>query len=48
VSQNAHQYALHGAVMTADGRQDVHAQVPDAFQATVRYMASLLGERQPR
>jgi hypothetical protein len=43
VSQNPQQYALHGAVMTAAGRQDVHARAPDAFAATVRYMASLLG-----
>lgn len=50
VSQNPHQYALHGAVMTAAGRQDRHARVPDAFAATVRYMASLLpaGPRPPR
>ncbi|MBE8519400.1 DUF4417 domain-containing protein [Amycolatopsis sp. H6(2020)] len=45
ISQNPVQYALHGAVMTAEGRQDVHARVPDAFAATVRYMASLLPHR---
>ncbi|OIV37003.1 hypothetical protein BIV57_13525 [Mangrovactinospora gilvigrisea] len=45
VSQNAHQYALHGAVMTPDGREDIHARIPDAFAATVRYMASLLPAR---
>ncbi|GAA3243675.1 hypothetical protein [Actinocorallia longicatena] len=45
VSQNPYQYALHGAVMMAGGRQDVHAEKADAFAATVRYMASLLEER---
>jgi hypothetical protein len=43
ISQNPQQYAMHGAVMTGGGRQDVHARTPDAFAATVRYMASLLG-----
>lgn len=42
VSQNPHQFALHGAVMTGHGRRDVHARPADAFTATVRYMASLL------
>ncbi len=42
ISQNPHQYALHGAVMGPHGRQDRHARVPDAFAATVRYMSSLL------
>jgi hypothetical protein len=42
VSQNPMQYALHGAVMTPDGRKDLHARSADAFAATVRYMASLL------
>ncbi|GLY38981.1 hypothetical protein Amsp01_050050 [Amycolatopsis sp. NBRC 101858] len=41
ISQNPAQYALHGAVMTAEGRQDVHARIPDAFARSVRYMASL-------
>lgn len=45
ISQNPHQYALHGAIMTADGRQDVHARPADAFAATVRYMAGLLPTR---
>lgn len=27
--------------MTAVGRQDVHARIPDAFAHSVRYMASL-------
>ena len=45
VSQNAYQYALHGAIMTAQGRQDVHARAADAFATTVRYMASLLPDR---
>lgn len=42
VSQNPIQYARHGAVMTAAGRADVHADVADAFAANVRYYASLL------
>jgi Domain of unknown function (DUF4417) len=45
ISQNPHQYALHGAVMTAHGREDVHARPEDAFAATVQYMASLLPAR---
>ncbi|MGW1162573.1 DUF4417 domain-containing protein [Streptomyces sp. NPDC002519] len=45
ISQNPHQYALHGAVMTANGREDVHARSEDAFAATVRYMSSLLPAR---
>jgi hypothetical protein len=45
ISQNAHQYALHGAVMGPGGREDRHARVADAFGATVRYMAALLPER---
>lgn len=43
VSQNPIQYARHGAVMTSEGRQDLRAAVPEAFAATVRYYASLLG-----
>jgi len=42
VSQNPAQYALHGAVMTAHGREDRHARAADAFAASVRYMASTL------
>lgn len=42
ISQNPAQYALHGAVMTPAGRDDRHARIPDAFAASVRYMASLL------
>jgi len=45
ISQNAHQYALHGAVMTANGREDIHARTEDAFASTVQYMASLLPPR---
>lgn len=45
VSQNPHQYALHGAIMTAAGREDIHARPGDAFAATVRFMASLLPTR---
>lgn len=48
ISQNAHQYALHGAVMGPAGREDRHARIPDAFAATVRYMASLLPDRTGR
>jgi hypothetical protein len=42
VSQNPAQYALHGAVMTATGRLDIHARVPDAFAASTRYIAGLM------
>ena len=42
VSQNAIQYARHGAVMTAEGRQDVHAHIGDAFRANVRFYADQL------
>ncbi len=45
VSQNPAQYALHGAVMTDDGRRDLHARTTDAFAQSVRYMASLLSRR---
>jgi hypothetical protein len=45
ISQNAYRYAMHGAVMTAGGRQDIHARAADAFAATVRYMAGLLPDR---
>jgi len=48
VSQNPYQYALHGAVMGPHGRQDIHARTPDAFAATVEYMAGLLPERSGR
>lgn len=48
ISQNAHQYALHGAVMGPNGREDRHARIPDAFRATVQYMASLLPARRPQ
>ncbi|MFI7114949.1 hypothetical protein [Amycolatopsis sp. NPDC049868] len=44
VSQNPAQYALHGAVMTSEGRKDMHARIPDAFASSVRYLASLLPE----
>lgn len=48
VSQNPVQYARHGAVMTAEGRRDIHAEAADAFAASVRYYASLLpGGRNP-
>jgi hypothetical protein len=42
ISQNPIQYARHGAVMTADGRRDVHAKVADAFAANVRFYSGLL------
>ncbi|RZU46659.1 uncharacterized protein DUF4417 [Krasilnikovia cinnamomea] len=48
VSQNPHQFALHGAVMTAGGRQDLHARPVDAFTASVTYMASLLDTAEAR
>lgn len=41
VSQNAIQYARNGAVMTANGRQDLRAETPVAFAANVRFYASL-------
>lgn len=44
ISQNPLQYARHGAVMTPDGRRDVHARVEDLFVANVRYYAGLLDE----
>ena len=42
VSQNAQQYARHGAQMTASGRVDSPARVTDLFAANVRYYAGLL------
>lgn len=45
IGQNALAFARHGAVMTSGGRRDVHARVPDAFAANVRFYASLLEER---
>lgn len=42
ISQNPIQYARHGAVMTAQGRIDVHAAVPDAFATSVRFYNELL------
>lgn len=42
VSQNPAQYALHGAVMTAAGREDRKCRPADAFAASVRYLDSLL------
>ena len=42
VSQNAQQYARHGALMTASGRVDHHARAEDLFAANVRYYAGLL------
>lgn len=42
VSQNAQQYARHGAQMTATGRVDTPARVTDLFAANVRYYAGLV------
>lgn len=42
VSQNALLYARHGAVMTSEGRRDLHAHATDAFAANVRFYAALL------
>lgn len=42
VSQNAQQYARHGAQMTPSGRVDSPARVADLFAANVRYYASLM------
>ena len=42
VIQNAQQYARHGAVMTPEGRQDVHAHLADAFAANVRHYDNLI------
>ncbi len=42
VAQNALLYARHGAVMTAEGRRDLHAHTTDAFAANVRFYAGLL------
>ncbi|MEX5636680.1 DUF4417 domain-containing protein [Parafrankia sp. FMc2] len=47
VSQNAAQYALHGAVMTAQGRVDVHARAADCFAHSTRFLASLLPTPNP-
>ena len=44
VSQNPLQYARHGAVMTATGRVDRHAQLEDLFAANVRFYAGLLDQ----
>ncbi|MFN2506255.1 MAG: DUF4417 domain-containing protein [Acidimicrobiales bacterium] len=42
VSQNAQQYARHGAQMTASGRVDTPARVTDLFAVNVRYYAGLV------
>jgi hypothetical protein len=42
ISQCPYQYAMHGAVMTADGRADARARADDAFAASVRFASSLL------
>lgn len=47
ISQNPQQYARHGAVMTAQGRVDVHAHDHDAFAASVRFYADLLARPAP-
>lgn len=43
VSANALLYARRGAVMTAEGRRDIHARTPDAFASSVKFYASLMG-----
>jgi hypothetical protein len=48
ITQNPLQYARHGAVMTPNGRVDVHGRAPDLFAANVRYYASLLTEETPQ
>lgn len=45
VGQHAHQFALHGGVITENGREMVYARPADAFAASTRYLASLLPER---
>lgn len=47
IAQNPHQYARHGARMTAAGRVDEHARVEDLFAANVRYYSSLLSPTAP-
>ena len=42
VSQNAQQYARHGAQMTPSGRVELPARVTDLFAANVRYYAGLV------
>ena len=42
VSQNAQQYARHGAQMTPSGRVDSPARATDLFAANVRYYAGLV------
>jgi hypothetical protein len=42
VSQAPYQYAMHGAVITRDGRADVHARPEDAFASSVRHMHDLV------
>jgi hypothetical protein len=46
VSQCPYQYAVHGAVMTREGRSDLKARPGDAFAASVHYAASLLPPRE--
>jgi len=48
VSQNAQQYARHGAQMTPSGRLDSPARVTDLFAANVRYYAGLLAGAAPQ
>jgi len=47
VAQNALAYARRGAVMTDDGREDVHAHVADAFAANVRFYDNLVRQDRP-
>lgn len=41
ISQNPIQFARHGAVMTAKGRDDIHAETPVAFEHNLRFYASV-------
>lgn len=42
ISQNPQQYAQHGALMTHEGRVDVHADKTDLFTRNTRFIAELL------
>ncbi|PZS24219.1 MAG: hypothetical protein DLM61_22795, partial [Pseudonocardiales bacterium] len=44
IAQNPAQFAQHGALMTNDGRVDVHARREDLFARNVRYLNGLLDQ----
>lgn len=48
IGQNALAYARRGAVMTADGRDDVGAHTEDAFSANVRFYDNVMNGGAPR